>query len=309
MDSIILVIIFSIIIAILLGISVTLIGFAICGVPKSKTKKNQAKIIRNMSSQISLVDDIAHKVAVFVEKKELYKMNEYKRERLLKDFSIIDYSLTPEEYIISAYVYGLLTSLLFAFVSVLSAIASIPFMPIVFLVLGIIAGVIMWRIRSNIVSTMLSKRKEKIEKELPRFVAVVTQNLKFDDNLPKIIEDYVCNEDSPLCVELNKSLADIKTGDYDNAMTRMASRVNSVIFSEVTRGLASALRGEDVVVYFAALESKLKEQQALELEIECLSLPNKTSMLVKIVLAMLIPIYGVMIGTSFGDNMSGFMSL
>lgn len=287
-------------------ISVFLILMIAFKIPTSQSKKNRRKIAQNMASKTNVLDDASEKIASWLSRKGIYAINQYKREKLQAEFNVLEIKKTPEEHLIGSILRGLVFSLIGPLFLIAAYAIGMSGYAVIGLILGLLIGVFMGVFNYNSIDKIIAARKEEIEKELPRFVSIVEQNLKFDDNLPGIIEEYVKGSDSPLCKELNKSLADIKTGDYENAMSKMAARVNSSLFSEVARGLSSALRGENTVAYFETLSVKLKERQALLLEKERLKLPKKTTILVKIMLGTMFLLYAVVIAVSIMDQISIF---
>ena len=271
-----------------------------------QSNKNRRKIAQNMTSKTNVLDDAAEKIAKWLEKKGIYKMNQYKKGKFQAEFNGLEIKKTPEEHLIGSILRGVVFSLLAPLFALAIIVLGKPNFAIIGVIVGLLFGVLIGLSNYNSVDRIMASRRDKIEKELPRFVSVIEQNLKFDDNLPEIIEEYTKNSDTPLCKELNKALADIKTGDYENAMAKMSARVNSGVFSEVARGLSSALRGEETAGYFETLSIKLKEQQAMILEKERLKLPKRTKFLVWAMLASMFLLYAVVLVVSVMDNLAVF---
>ena len=50
--------------------------------------------------------------------------------------------------------------------------------------------------------------------------------------------------------ELDQTIADMKTGNYENALIHFETRIGSPMLSDVIRGLIGVLRGDDQRMYF-----------------------------------------------------------
>ena len=50
--------------------------------------------------------------------------------------------------------------------------------------------------------------------------------------------------------ELEITIADMASGNEENALTRMESRIGSTMLSDVVRGLISVKRGDNGIMYF-----------------------------------------------------------
>ena len=50
--------------------------------------------------------------------------------------------------------------------------------------------------------------------------------------------------------ELDQTIADMKTGNYENALIRFETRIGRPMLWDVVRGLVGVLRGDDQRMYF-----------------------------------------------------------
>ena len=57
--------------------------------------------------------------------------------------------------------------------------------------------------------------------------------------------------------ELEITIADMKSGNEETALTRLESRIGSTMLSDVVRGLISVKRGDNGVMYFEMLNHAL----------------------------------------------------
>ncbi len=254
--------------------------------PSPYAKKNVLNLSRKAVTKADWLDNIIASVSKFTIK--FVRINDFKRKRMVAQFENLEMKITPEEYYANIFAKMLLLAL---------------FLPVAFLIhiaVGLFFLVIMvliFLLEINKITTIIQKKKEAIESELPKFVSIVEQTFKNDHDVIKLISQYVSNGDSPLIHELNIALADMKTGDFETALTRLSNRVNSVYLSEVVRGLQSALHGDDTVGYFASLNSKLWDHEKARIKKKALKTPGKVKYLVKVMLCCMFLLYITVFGT------------
>ena len=121
----------------------------------------------------------------------------------------------------------------------------------------------------------VKNRREEIEYELPRFASTLTQELKASRDILSILESYKQNAGSSMKRELEITVADMKSGSFEGALTRFETRLGSSVLSEVVRGLISVLRGDDGVVYFQMLAHDLKQLELQRLKTIAAKQPSK----------------------------------
>lgn len=123
-------------------------------------------------------------------------------------------------------------------------------------------------------------KRKKIDAELPRFVAVIEQTFRHNRNVLKVLESYIETDDSALTRELRIVIADMKTGNYEIALSRFSKHINSIYLSETVRGLIAAARGEDTTQYFRTLNEKLSATEEANIKARAMKLPDKIKRLV-----------------------------
>ena len=79
--------------------------------------------------------------------------------------------------------------------------------------------------------------------------------------------------------ELSITVADMRSGNYEAALTRLEARVGSTLLSDVTRGLIGILRGDDTSLYWSALSLKLADIQRQQLKQKAQKVPGKVKRL------------------------------
>jgi hypothetical protein len=185
-------------------------------------------------------------------------LNEYKKRKLSSVLKSAEIKLSPETYIAKAWVKSGLVLL-----CIIPAIAVFPL--ISFLILFLSIMIYFKEIRSA--DEMMKKRKESIENELPRFALTLEQELKGNRDVLRILETYKNNAGVYFRDELEKTCADMRSGSFETALSRLECRIGSAMLSDVVRGLLSVLRGDDGQVYFQMLahDFKLLEMQKLKL--------------------------------------------
>lgn len=286
------------IIAVLLGIGFISLALEMFGFPAPYAKKNIVYLSRKAVTQSDTLTNIIHSLSKIVIK--FVRIGDFKRKRLVAQFENLNMKMTPEEYYAEMYSKVLLLALF------------IPIAFIIHIVVGLFLAIIVvlvFLVEYNKLDEIIRKKKAAIESELPKFVSVIEQTFKNDHDVIKLISTYVENEESPFVSELNITLADMKTGDFETALTRLANRVDSVSLSEVVRGLQSALHGDDTVGYFTSLNTKLWDIEKVKIKKKALKTPSKVKYLVKVMLCCMFLIYITVFGTVIYEGLSEVFSM
>lgn len=193
-------------------------------------------------------------------------MTDYRRRRLTATLKSANIKLSSETFVARAW--------LKAGMMLLFIIPAFFIFPMVFpVVLFLAVAVYFKEIRSA--DEAVRKRREDIEFELPRFVSTLSQELKANRNVLNILETYKQNAGMSFKNELEITVADMKSGSYESALTRMEARLNSPSLSETIRGLIGVLRGDDGVVYFQMLSHDLKQLELQRLKTIAMKRPAK----------------------------------
>ena len=207
-----------------------------------------------------MIDDLSMRLSKFI------KLTDYNRRKLSSTLKSADIKLSPETFIARAWLKAGMTLLLI--------IPAIFIFPIIFpVILFLSVAVYFKEIRSA--DEAIRKRREAIEFELPRFVSTLTQELKASRNVLNILETYKKNAGESFKRELEVTTADMKSGSYESALTRLEARLNSPTLSETIRGLIGVLRGDDGVVYFQMLSHDLKQLELQRLKTIAMKRPSK----------------------------------
>ncbi len=194
------------------------------------------------------------------------KLTDYQRRRLQASLKSADVKLSPETYIARAWIKA---GLALAFI--VPALFIFPILTPVILFLSV--AIYFKEVKSA--EDAVKKRKEDIEFELPRFVSTLTQELKASRNVLNILETYKQNAGDSFKKELEITVADMRSGSYESALTRFEIRIGSPKLSDVIRGLIGVLRGDDGVVYFQMLAHDLKQLELQRLKTIAMKRPGK----------------------------------
>lgn len=249
------------------------------GRQKKKAKNSDAAIM-----------ELAVKLSPFV------PMDAYKRRKLVMVLHSAGIKETPEVYLAQAYVKSGLV-----FLGALPCLAVIPIFTPAFLIMGI--GVLFSE--TGKAEKTVRASREAIEYELPRFVATITQELLASRDVLSMLETYQKHAGPALKRELSVTTADMRTGSYEAALTRMESRVSSAMVSDVVRGLIGVIRGDDGVAYFQMMGHDMKQLEIQRLKKLALERPPKIRRYSFLLLACMLMIYmGVMAYQILG-TMSG----
>ena len=121
----------------------------------------------------------------------------------------------------------------------------------------------------------VTERREKIEGELPRFVATVEQELGASRDGLTILENYKRHAGPDFARELDVLTADMRSSSYEAALIRFEARMGSAIISDIVRGLVGILRGDDGRMYFQMLSHDLKALELQRLKAKAAKIPPK----------------------------------
>lgn len=249
---------------ILLSIGLFLIFADLLKLPSIATQKAMLSAGKQGKEKAKTVDVLLMGWAVKFAK--YIPMDEYKKSRMKNTLNAAGMNLTPEEFISSAILKsGTIAILIIPCLMILPLIAPI----LMFL------SIIIYFKEIRKADEILKIKKEKIEVELPRFVATITQELKASRDVLSIIENYKKNAGEEFADELDILTADMRSSSYEAALTRFEARINSPMLSDITRGLIGVLRGDDGSMYFQMLSHDMKQLELQRLKAHAMKIPPK----------------------------------
>ncbi|GKX31375.1 hypothetical protein SH1V18_38550 [Vallitalea longa] len=233
-------------------------------VPKNKTAKvilTINKRDKRKSKNLELfILEMSQKLS------KIIKLNSYKKSKLTSTLKSAGINLTPETYIAKAIVKeGLI---------LLSIIPALFIFPILVPVI-IFTSVTMYFKEVSNADKALKEKRQEIENELPRFAGVLAQELKATRDVLSILECYKKNAGYSFKKQLEITIADMKSGNEETALTRLETRLGSSALSDIVRGLIGVLRGDNGVVYFSMLSHDLKALELQKLKTIAVKRPSK----------------------------------
>jgi len=237
----------------------------------------------------AIIFDLATKAAKYV------RLDDYKRRKMIATLKSADINLTPEVYTAKAVVKAGLWLIL--------AIPCLLLFPLIVPVFVILAIAVFFK-EYNAAANIVKKKREAIEIELPRFANTLTQELKASRDILSILETYQKHASPAFATELEITIADMKSGSHETALTRLESRMGSPQLSDVIRGLIAVMRGDNGVVYFQMLAHDLKQLEIQKLKMVAMKRPGKIKKysfyMLMCFLFMYLAIIGVEILNAFG---------
>lgn len=216
----------------------------------------------------------------------LISMDMLKRAELENALAVAGMEMTPEEFIADAIARAVLLSL-----------CSIPlcFINPLFLLLGVGLGCLYGFYRYQTVLDNNKKRRARIEMELPRFAQAISQSVKGDRDVLRMLMSYRRAAERDFADELDRTIADMKTGNYETALLKLEKRVDSPQMSEVIRGLIGTLRGEDQSIYFQMICFDLRQMEQNMLKKEAQKRPRAMQKYSLLMMLCILIIYGVVL--------------
>lgn len=250
------------------------------------TGKQEKKLAKTIDAFLL---DGAVRVSGFV------RMNDYKKSRMANVLKASGIGMTPEVYMAYAYVKAGSILLL-----IIPSLYLFPFLAVLLLLLSIMV----YFKESRRAEEALKEKREKIEGELYRFVSTLTQELGNSRNVLAILEHYKENAGTEFRQELDIVCADMRSSNYEAALTRFEARLNSPQLSDIVRGLVGVLRGDDGVVYFQMLTHDFKQMELQRLKAKAAKIPPKIRVFSFVMLMCFLMTYFVILGVEIIKSMS-----
>ena len=261
--------------------------------PRLSTEKALLSAGKAESKRMKSLDALFLGWAIKLSK--LIHMDEYKRSRMLRTLNAAGLDMTPEVY--TAYTIVKPCAML------LLAIPCLIVFPLLALVVVVLAILTYFK-ESRKAEEKVSERRDKIEAELPRFVATIEQELASSRDVLTILENYKHHAGAEFAAELDVLTADMRSSSYEAALVRFEGRIASPMLSDITRGLIGVLRGDDGRLYFQMLSHDLKQQELQRLKAKAAKIPPKIRVFSFIMLACFMLTYIVVLAMVILDSMA-----
>lgn len=214
------------------------------------------------------------------------RMDEYKRHRLERTLAAAGLDMTPEVY--TAYTLfkpGVLLAGLIPCLHILPLLAPVM----------VLLAILLYFKETSKVEEKVSARRDKIESELPRFVATLEQELGASRDVLTMLERYKRHAGADFVAELDVLTADMRSSSYEAALTRFEGRIGSPMLSDIVRGLLGVLRGDDGRIYFQMLAHDLKQLELQRLKAQAAKIPLKIRVFSFLMLVCFMLVYIVVI--------------
>lgn len=280
--------------ALFLTAGLYLIMAELFSVPTYKATKAILGMGKKTKKQARDSDALIMELAVKLSK--ILPMDEYKKRKLTAILKSAEIPMTAEVYAAQAIVKaGLL------FLGVIPCLLFLPILSPVFVIIGIAV----YFTESTKAEKLITARRQDIEYELPRFVSTLVQELKASRDVLSILEHYQKNAGRAMKNELAITTSDMRTGNYEGALTRFEARVSSAMLSDIVRGLIGVLRGDDGVVFFQMLSHDLKQLELQRLKRLAMERPPKIRKFSFLLLGCMLLLYMGVMGYQILGAMSG----
>ncbi|WP_313529237.1 hypothetical protein [Anaerotignum sp.] len=224
-------------------------------------------------------------------------MDKLKKAKLQATLDIAGIRLSPEIYLLKAHITAALVIL-----CALPMVFVLPLLVPVFIGLA----VALWFSTYYSAFDYVKKRRKLMEVEIPRFALTIAQNLENDRDVLKILTAYRRVASKDFAQELDQTVADMKTGNYENALIRFESRVGSTLLSDVVRGLIGTLRGDDQRMYFRMICFDMRQIEQNNLKKEAAKRPKQIQRYSMMMLFCIVIIYLVVLSTEVLGSLGAF---
>lgn len=249
---------------VLLAIGLFFIALELFKLPKLATQKAILSAVKQVNAKPKFTDVLLQNTALKLSK--YIHIDEYKKSRMVNVLSSAGIDITPELFTSLAIVKSVSIGLM--------VIPSLMFMPLLSPIVLILA-VLMYFKEVRKADEALSAKRGKIEQELPRFVATITQELKNSRDVLTMVENFKNSAGEEFANELDILTADMRSSSYESALTRFMTRINSPMLSNIVIGLRSVLQGDDAVIHFQMLNYDMKELELQRLKAQAMKIPSK----------------------------------
>lgn len=197
---------------------------------------------------------------------EMIPMDDLKKKRLSETLNAADIAISPETWNARCYVkLGLLL------------LATVPMLWIIPMSVPVLIALAVRQLFTDLKAAdkLVLKKKAEVERDLPRFVSTVAQEIRNTNNVLAILEGYLNSARPAFRRELEITIADMKSGSQETALIRAEARVGSIMLSKAFDGLQSVLRGDDSTVYFDMLAHDYDGYEVQQLKLESAKIPSK----------------------------------
>lgn len=259
--------------------------------PTLATTRTALNLARHSSTKTKRTDAIILELSARVSK--LVHLDEYRRRKLAATLKSADISLPPETWTARCYVRFCLLLL-----CIIPTLFIFPIMTPAIIILAV------RQLFTDLKSAemIVRKKKSEIERDLPRFAATIAQELTNTRNVLTILEGYLKSARPAFRSELEITIAGMKSGSQETALSWLDSRVGSAMLSQVVRGLQAALRGDSATNYFELLAHDFDQVDIQQLNLEAAKIPPKVNVCIGAIFACFMLIIFYILASQIGQS-------
>lgn len=245
----------------LLSLSVVLFAFGLYRLAQAAVSLPSGKIIQAIKSihgrrdtAKRLQDALLPLARLF---SRLFPMSEYKQRRLQADFSRLNITQTPQDFVGAV----MAKSLLLALIGLLFVPLGIPWLSLITTVAALLA----YFQSMQTVRKKMETQNREIEVELPRLVETLNYTLQDNRDMLAFFKKYRHVAGKALGAELDRLILDMKTGNQQAALRRMDARLGLPSFAALCAVLCGVHQGVDQHLSLLMLEQDMrtKERESL----------------------------------------------
>lgn len=281
---------------VLLGFAAYYLACAFADIPTARTSRAMLMVRRQQGVKREILAEVyLTKIAGLLA--PLLKLDRLKRNKLQSALHIAGVELTPEVYTAKAWV-----------TAGAAGLCSLPMAFVMPLMVPLLVGlaVALWFSTYYAVFDYVRKRRKLIEAEIPRFALTIGQNLENDRDVLKILTSYRRVVGRDYGAELDQTIADMITSNYENALLHFETRIGSPMLSDVVRGLVGVLRGDDQRMYFKMICFDMRQIEQNNLKKEAAKRPKKIQRYSMMMLICIMIIYLVVLCTEVLSSLGAF---
>lgn len=223
-------------------------------VPSSKTTRAIRQIGPRNRPTPDGISQLYNNAAQFLSK--ILPMSKYREQQLEQNLKIAHITMPPKLYEARAIVKAAGYSLVGIPVYVLGWLATMTFdspyikaVPAVLALMFVVVGILQYTNAQEKITEAIKMKREQIDFDLPRFVYAISQEIRIEHNVLAILEKHKDSFSDYFREEIEITIADMRSSNWEAALTRFEGRIGSTHLSEVTRGLIEMVRGSDTSVY------------------------------------------------------------
>ena len=235
----------------LLGLGIYLIITELAVMPSSKSRKTVSMLFRE---SMGFSDQFSVPLANFLVR--FINIETIRKKDIQLKLNAAEIKCSPEFYIAKSISDGILIAVF--------AVPMLWIMPVAS-ICCIVGGVLIYFQSMKRADRIIKQKRENIETDMVLFASTICQSISTSRDVCGDIFRH----------ELDVTIADMKTGNYEEAIKKLDERVNSSDLSEIIKGLLSVMHGDDQRIYFEMLTKDLMTKEKENLKKEARKRPEK----------------------------------